>query len=88
MSKENSNGKGDSPKSCFSKDFKNNYDEIDWGKKDFIGGRTISRKEALKDLGNPADWNEEIDKILVEFRRKPIELGQDSIKITLKNENL
>jgi hypothetical protein len=24
------NGKGDSPRSCFSRDFKNNYDKIDW----------------------------------------------------------
>ena len=27
------NGKGDSPRSCFSKKFRNNYDEIDWGHK-------------------------------------------------------
>jgi hypothetical protein len=26
-------GKGSKPRNCFSKDFKNNYDEIDWGKK-------------------------------------------------------
>ena len=25
-------GKGDKPRSCFSKRFKDNYDEIDWGK--------------------------------------------------------
>ena len=25
-------GKGDKPRSCFSKRFKNNYDEIDWGR--------------------------------------------------------
>lgn len=24
------NGKGDSPRNCFSKQFKTNYDEIDW----------------------------------------------------------
>jgi hypothetical protein len=24
-------GKGDKPRNCFSKQFKNNYDEIDWG---------------------------------------------------------
>lgn len=27
------NGKGDSPRNCFSKQFKSNYDEIDWGRK-------------------------------------------------------
>lgn len=25
-------GKGDKPRSCFSKRFKDNYDEIDWGR--------------------------------------------------------
>jgi hypothetical protein len=25
-------GKGDKPRNCFSSKFKNNYDEIDWGK--------------------------------------------------------
>lgn len=27
-------GKGSKPRNCFSKDFKNNYDSIDWKKKD------------------------------------------------------
>lgn len=26
------NGKGDSPRSCFSKKFKSNYDNINWGR--------------------------------------------------------
>ena len=26
------NGKGDKPRSCFSKRFKDNYDEINWGR--------------------------------------------------------
>ena len=26
-------GKGDRPRNCFSKQFKDNYDAIDWGKK-------------------------------------------------------
>ncbi len=26
-------GKGDSPRNCFSKKYKSNYDDIDWGKK-------------------------------------------------------
>jgi hypothetical protein len=32
--KENVNqaGKGSKPRNCFSKKFKDNYDEIDWGK--------------------------------------------------------
>jgi hypothetical protein len=25
------NGKGDAPRNCFSKQFKDNYDSIDWG---------------------------------------------------------
>ena len=28
-----SNGKGDRPRNCFSKQFKDNYDQIDWGRK-------------------------------------------------------
>ena len=31
--KSTSNGKGDSPRSCYSRKFKDNYDSIDWGKK-------------------------------------------------------
>jgi len=26
------NGKGSNPRNCFSKQFKSNYDEINWGK--------------------------------------------------------
>ena len=26
-------GKGDKPRNCFSKKFKDNYDDIDWGRK-------------------------------------------------------
>lgn len=26
-------GKGDKPRSCFSKRYKNNFDKINWGKK-------------------------------------------------------
>ena len=25
------NGKGDKPRNCFSKDYKSNYEEINWG---------------------------------------------------------
>tara|TARA_Y100000004_G_C8635425_1_gene294738 strand:+ start:171 stop:314 length:144 start_codon:yes stop_codon:yes gene_type:complete len=31
--KKSGNGKGDKPRSCFSEEFKNNYDSIDWGNK-------------------------------------------------------
>tara|TARA_Y100001973_G_scaffold59283_1_gene87265 strand:+ start:2761 stop:2898 length:138 start_codon:yes stop_codon:yes gene_type:complete len=27
------NGKGDTPRSCFSKKYRSNYDDIEWGKK-------------------------------------------------------
>lgn len=30
-------GKGDKPRNCFSKRFKDNYDDIDWGNKYLIG---------------------------------------------------
>lgn len=35
MSKNNNKkaGKGDKPRSCYSKKFKNNYDKINWGTK-------------------------------------------------------
>lgn len=35
MKKKNNNqaGKGDKPRNCYSKSFKKNYDNIDWGKK-------------------------------------------------------
>ena len=28
------NGKGDNPRNCFSKQFRDNYDSIDWSKKE------------------------------------------------------
>tara|TARA_Y100001938_G_scaffold59411_1_gene83012 strand:- start:3664 stop:3807 length:144 start_codon:yes stop_codon:yes gene_type:complete len=31
--KKTPNGKGDAPRNCHSKKFKDNYDNIDWGKK-------------------------------------------------------
>jgi len=30
---EMSDGKGDKPRNCFSKKYKENYDDIDWNKK-------------------------------------------------------
>lgn len=38
-------------------------------KKDFIGGKRISRKQAYKGLGNPQKWGEFKKKIDEEFRR-------------------
>lgn len=32
MSKNTGAGKGDAPRNCFSKQFKDNYDAIDWSK--------------------------------------------------------
>lgn len=43
-------GKGDRPRSCFSKNFKNNYDNIDWSsgndKKDVV----IKRQKKCKKI--------------------------------------
>jgi len=42
-------GKGDKPRNCFSKRFKNNYDEIDWGRgKPKVNCKRNSRR-VLKD---------------------------------------
>lgn len=42
------NGKGDKPRSCFSNDFKHNYDLIDWGRKDKLPKRGQLREDILK----------------------------------------
>jgi hypothetical protein len=34
MSEKHQNGKGDKPRNIFSKNFRDNYDEIFWGKRD------------------------------------------------------
>ncbi len=43
------NGKGDSPRNCFSKSFKSNYDSIDWGrsnnKRDKINKNTSKKNK-------------------------------------------
>ena len=36
------NGKGDSPRNCFSKQFKDNYETINWSKK--ISAKTSEQK--------------------------------------------
>ena len=39
------NGKGDSPRNCFSKQFKDNYETINWSKKNAV---KTSEQEASK----------------------------------------
>lgn len=35
-------GKGDAPRNCFSEEYRNNFDEINWGNKEpQRGGRTV-----------------------------------------------
>ena len=41
-------GKGDKPRSCFSKQFKSNYDEINWDKKR-VKRDKLKKKERLKE---------------------------------------
>ena len=36
-----------------------------------IGGHQITRKEALKGLGDPKKWKKESDAVYAEFRAKP-----------------
>jgi hypothetical protein len=43
-----SNGKGDSPRNCFSKRFKDNYDSINWGHAKTIDDRCGSPKGTFK----------------------------------------
>ena len=37
-------GKGDAPRSCFSEDFRSNYDKIDWSRK----GKAEPHKTEIK----------------------------------------
>jgi hypothetical protein len=36
-------GKGSKPRNCFSKDFKDNYDQIDWNKKKEKKGEGVKK---------------------------------------------
>jgi hypothetical protein len=36
-------GKGSKPRNCFSKDFKDNYDQIDWDKKKEKKGEGVKK---------------------------------------------
>lgn len=40
-------------------------------KKSGLGGRRISREEAMKGLGDPKTWKKDADKLYREFRKKP-----------------
>jgi len=39
--------------------------------KEFIGGKKISKKEALKGLGNPETWKKVSEKVIKDFKSKP-----------------
>ncbi len=52
------NGKGDSPRNCFSKQFKNNYDDISWNNSkstDSLSGSLKGnfKKFIILEEGNP-----------------------------------
>lgn len=44
-------GKGSSPRNCFSKQFQNNYDDIDWSRKD-------KERELVNDCPSLYRWPE------------------------------
>lgn len=44
-------GKGDKPRNCFSKEYKNNYENIDWNKNSHINTE-IKRNNNFKILPN------------------------------------
>ena len=72
-----SNGKGDKPRNCFSTDFKDNYDQIDWSKRYYytvemetpksIHGTTYNLTQQEADEIKKA--NEETYKVKLIFRR-------------------
>ena len=74
MSKQDSNkngaGKGDKPRNCFSLKFKDNYDAIDWGKKNTDGksnqnnSNFLSLDDLTKDTTPLFDINEHINQYL------------------------
>jgi len=42
-------GKGDKPRNCFTQNFKDNYDSINWGKKPEDKERKIGNKSKMSD---------------------------------------
>lgn len=64
------NGKGDAPRNCFSKQYRKNYDKINW-KRQKMFGNEISKKEAMKGLGDPCTWDNFSKSVYNEFTKKP-----------------
>jgi hypothetical protein len=61
--KTSTNGKGDKPRNCFSSDFKNNYDQINWRRvsKEKVSRYPIHLLELMNALTNselPVDVND------------------------------
>jgi hypothetical protein len=46
-------------------------------KKQPIGGKKITRKQALEGLGNPAEWEAYKERMYEEFRRTPESYRKD-----------
>jgi hypothetical protein len=42
-------GKGDKPRNCFSQKYRDNYDEIDWSKKEKNNEKTINNSDTITD---------------------------------------
>ncbi len=50
------------------------------GKRPYIGGKAITRKKALRGLGNPKNWARERREVVREFRERrlaPKEIPRD-----------
>lgn len=72
-----SGGKGDAPRSCFSKEFRDNYDSIDWGHKKFavvLGEVPRDFAGSINDLvarmaegASVKEWTKENDEALNNF---------------------
>jgi len=48
MSKKTQSGKGDKPRNCFSRSYKDNYDMIQWGGNKKCANASNARKTSLK----------------------------------------
>lgn len=58
-------GKGDKPRNCFSKRFKDNYDDIDWGNKYLVG------ENLDKMIGKFSEIKEEFSKKTANIKPTP-----------------
>lgn len=47
---DSSNGKGDRPRNCFSEEFRNNYDQINWKRKEEVNTEEV--KNLDKEVSN------------------------------------